>query len=73
MEKEPVTMQLPALLPGVQMVTDTALTTKDLPGLAGNEGVYQIWIGAEDPMTGRPQCGWRWMWSMWMGETGCFN
>ncbi|MFR3321626.1 MAG: DUF4832 domain-containing protein [Lachnospiraceae bacterium] len=27
-EKEPVTMQLPALLPGVQMVTDTALTTK---------------------------------------------
>ncbi len=53
-EKEPVTMQLPALLPGVQMVTDTALTTKDLPGLAGNEGIYQIWIGAEDPMTGRP-------------------
>ena len=52
-EKEPVTMQLQALLPGVQMVTDTALTTKDLPGLAGNEGIYQIWIGAEDPMTGR--------------------
>lgn len=53
-EKEPVTMQLPALLPGVQMVTDTALATKDLPELAGNEGIYQIWIGAEDPMTGRP-------------------
>ena len=53
-EKEPVTMQLPALLPGVQMVTDTALTTKDLPGIVGNEGIYQIWIGAEDPMTGRP-------------------
>ena len=53
-EKEPVTMQLPALLPGVQMVTDTVLTTKDLQKLAGKEGGYRIWVGVEDPMTRQP-------------------
>lgn len=53
-EKEPVTMQLPALFPGVQMVTDTALTTKNLQKFAGEEGACQIWVGVEDPMTGRP-------------------
>ena len=53
-EKEPVTMQLSSLLPGVQMVTDTALVTKDLRKLAGDDGIYRIWIGVEDPMTGKP-------------------
>lgn len=53
-EKEPVTMQLPSLLPGIQMVTDTALTTQDLQKSVLESGTYQIWIGVEDPMTGQP-------------------
>lgn len=52
-EKAAVSMRLPGLLPGNQMITKTELETEDLERLAGK--TYQIWLGAEDPMTGRPQ------------------
>ena len=52
-EKKMVDIQLSSLIPGMQIRTDTMLTTENLQTLAGK--AYRIWLGVEDPMTQKPQ------------------